>query len=97
MSGILLEIFQDLPGLVRGKVSPHAHVNHDRLPLPWRELRGIALRVAPIAVDGIQVRTRKSALRDWLFRSGGSRTCVNGRAEQIVNRNAHDRKAGARQ
>src|SRR5271157_217381 len=55
VSAVFLEIFQDLPGLRRGKVGPDPHVRHDRLPLGRGKLGGIPFRVTPIAVDLIQL------------------------------------------
>jgi len=53
VSGVFLEILQDLPGLRSGQVGSDAHVDHDGFPLARRELGGKPFLMAAAAVDGI--------------------------------------------
>src|SRR5208282_5191305 len=59
ITAVFLEILQNDLGLRGGQIGPHPHVQHDRLPLGRRELGGIALRVAAIAIDGVQFGARE--------------------------------------
>ena len=71
-SAVVLEVFENRPGLFGREVRPDAHVQQDGLPLFCCSFRRITLGMTTIAVDGVELGTGKR-LRRLLFRFGGGR------------------------
>ena len=81
VSAVLLQILEYFPGLRRGNVGPHSHVGHNGLPLRRGKLGGIPLRMAPVAIDLIQLGAGELFLRHifgWFdgFNLSGRRVSV---------------------
>lgn len=81
-SAVILEIFQDGPGLFGREIGADAHVQQNGLPLGGGSLGGIAFRMAAIAVHGIKLGAGKLVF--WFLRSGGLR--FGGRGDGVSRR-----------